>query len=111
MKPSHVFATLCIAACGQDETLLRVEVTADAAWDLDHYEVRLSSAMAQPEALPMIDVEVPDALAGQTGVLEVWGLVAGQQVAFGMTRVDPALHVETDVDVTLAALGDRKSVV
>jgi len=43
-------------------------------------------------------------MAGEATTFEVWGLMGGQQVAYGMTTVTPALHASVSVTVTLSAV-------
>lgn len=60
-------------ACSHDDTRIHIAVTGDAVWNLDSYELRIADRSAVSEALPTIDLEVPDALAGSAAMLDVWG--------------------------------------
>ena len=101
IKPSILVAA-AIAACSHPDTLVHVEVTGDSS--IDTYELRLGSDTAQSQAMPAIDVDVPDRIAGATATLEVWGLASGQEVAYGTAMVKPTLHATTDVMISLGAI-------
>ncbi len=103
IKPSILVAA-AIAACTHPDTLVHVEVTGDATSSLDTYELRIGSETAQAEALPAIDLDVPDGMAGTSVTLEVWGLGSGLEVAYGTAMVKPTLHATTDVTVALGAI-------
>jgi hypothetical protein len=92
-----------VAACEAPDTLLRVAVTGGAS-TIDSYELRLGSDAAQDDALPVLDVAIPDGMAGETNTLELWGLATGTQVAYGTATVKPALHETVDVAIELAAI-------
>jgi len=104
IRHSILLATLCVAACNQNNTVVHVEVTADPALSLDSYELRLGSDSVQANPLPAIDLDVPDQLAGQTATLEIWGLTTGQQAAYGTATVKPSLHGKVTVTVALDAI-------
>jgi hypothetical protein len=93
-----------LAACTSHGTLVHLTVSSDASSTLDHYMLRIGDNSVTSAALTELDVEVPDAMAGQPAMLRVWGNSAGQSVAYGTTMVTPVLHATTDATVTLAAL-------
>ena len=96
---------IVLAACsGGDATRVHVEVAADSSWGLDHYQLEVGTFGALAEPLPALDVQVPDDLTGRVQTIEVWGLVAGDQVAYGSVTVTPVLHATVPATVVLAAL-------
>ncbi len=98
-----IVCVLCvIAACADAPTIVRVGVSADAAWPIDRYQVRIGDAMAHSAPVPTLDVVVPDTMAGRPAKVEVWGLSGGHQIASGTASVTPELHGTVRTDIALA---------
>ena len=102
MKPTLV---LVLAACTTtSDTRVHVTVTAaDPSIAFDRYQILVGDAAALAQPLAAVDVEVPNQLAGSAQMLDVWGLDAGQQIAFGTTSVTPIEHQTVTAEVTLEA--------
>ncbi len=103
MPTSIVFA-IALAACSNGATLVHLEVTADSSWGLDHYQLLVGDRSAIAASLPALDIEVPDSMSGHEQILDVWGLTAGQQIAFGTVTVTPSLHATAAASVSLDAI-------
>jgi len=102
MTRIHVALLLTIlAACGNDATRVRLTVAGPV---VDHFEVRVGDHAALANPLAELELLIPDEIAGQSTQVQVWGLVGGQQVAFGRTTVTPALHASVDGTITLASV-------
>src|SRR5262249_19836533 len=91
------------AACGTEVTRVHLDVTTDGT-TVDHYEVRVGDHTALANPLPALDLLVPDQMGGQVTAIQVWGLAAGQQIAYGTTTVTPKAHDIVDGTISLAAV-------
>src|SRR5262245_14689497 len=94
---------VAVAAC-EDVTLVDLEVSSDPAWGLDRYEIRVGDLHAADEPRSTVRVALPDHMAGHEATFEVWGLAAGNQVAYGAVTVVPELGAVTRGHVDLAAV-------
>src|SRR6185312_7213938 len=95
---------LALVACGTtSDTRVHLAVTSDPSQAMDRYQILVGDKAALAQPLAALDVEVPDELAGSAQTLDVWGLDAGMQVAFGTTSVTPILHDTVTAQVALAA--------
>jgi hypothetical protein len=79
-------------------------VTSDPAWAVDHLELRAGDHDAVASLVPELELQLPDEMAGHEAPLKVWGLAAGQQVAYGMTAITPVLHHTIHAEVDLQAI-------
>ncbi len=94
---------LACASCGDDSpTIVRVALTSDAEWSLDRIQVRVGSSLAFGELRPEVDVVVSDDVAGTATNVEVWGLSAGTQVAYGRSSVTPTRGGTVHVAIALS---------
>ncbi len=99
----RVVLALCLAVgCTDAPTVVRVGVSADSAWPIDQYQVRIGDAMAHSAPVPTLDVVVPDTMAGRPAEVVVWGLSGGHQIATGTASVTPELHGTVRADIALA---------
>ena len=96
---------LMLVACSTtSDTRVHLAVTAvDASLTFDRYQILVGDLAALAQPLAAIDVELPGAMAGSARAVDVWGLDAGQQIAFGSTTVTPVEHQTVTAEVTLAA--------
>jgi hypothetical protein len=90
-----------IAACTASATEIDLSITAPTG--IEHYELRLGDKVAVAEALPELTVQLSDAMEGPR-TLEVWGLVGGEQAAFGTTSVTPIMHATVHAAVVLTSI-------
>jgi len=103
MSRRAALLAIATAACTSDGgTRLRLEIASTAA--IDQYELAVGTRSTLADPLPELDVELPDAMAGELQTVDVWGLAANQQVAFGSVSVVPVLHQTVGVGVALAAI-------
>ena len=93
-----------LVACGSSETRIRLDLDADPAWGIENYQLRLDGHGATAAPLAELEMVVPSDMAGRNVELDVWGLVGGAQVAYGITMVTPVMHSTVIAHVTLAAV-------
>jgi N-acetylneuraminic acid mutarotase len=93
-----------LAACTTSPTRIELAVSADPAWQVDHYELRIGDHATGAAPLSKLELQLPDDMAGHTQDVSVWGLVGGMQVAYGTTSVTPSMHGTVSAQVTLAAI-------
>ena len=91
-------------ACNKGATHVHLQVIADSSWDLDHYQLQVGTVATTAAPLPALDVQLPDDISAGVQTIEVWGLVAGDQVAYGSVAVTPVSHQTVPATVVLAAL-------
>ncbi|MCC6751925.1 MAG: hypothetical protein IT371_30000 [Deltaproteobacteria bacterium] len=112
-----VFASLLLAACGQDvvPTAVRLTVEFDLGWKLDQLLVEGSALGAEPgpklshtpePPTPLasgykVVLLLPESWAERETTLTVTGLAAGKGVAQGLTRQTPKLGVVLEATVRL----------
>jgi hypothetical protein len=96
----------CAGAACSDAAPTRVQlaVTSDPAWAVDQLELRAGDHNALASLLPELELQLPDEMAGHDAPLKVWGLAAGQQVAYGMTSITPVLHHTIHAAVDLQSI-------
>jgi uncharacterized protein DUF1554 len=96
-----IAVAVAVTACGGgSETRVHLAITGESP-QMDDYQLAVGtrSALAKPEAT--LDVVIPDDLAGAEVDLQLWGLAAGQQIAYGSVSVTPNLHGTIDATVVL----------
>ena len=101
-KPYLSLIIVAAAACGNDATRVHLDVSSGPV--VDYYEVRVGDHTALADPLPTLELLVPDEMGGQTTAVQVWGLAAGQQIAYGTTTVTPKTHGVVDGAVALSAV-------
>jgi len=105
-RTSYVLAAVAavlLAACGNDATRVHLDVATDGS-SIDYYEVRVGDHTALANPLPTLDLLVPDHMGGQSMTIQVWGLQAGKQIAYGTTMLTPKKHGSVSGSLTLAAV-------
>jgi len=98
-----VLGLALVAGCA-DGTRLRVDVAVDPALAIDSYQVKVEDHVVLSEPRPTLELLLADATAGSTMLVEVWGLRAGTQVAYGAVPVVPAKGETVAAAVTLAPI-------
>jgi hypothetical protein len=91
-----------LTACAGDAST-RIRVTVEAPLELDQLELELQERSTLVDRQPVLEIIVPDAMAGQPAELRVWGVVDGEQVAYGKIGVVAKLHDHVDVTIALVA--------
>jgi hypothetical protein len=97
-----VLGLVGFVACG--ETRLHVTVEADGALPVDTYQVRVGDRLGVADPRSSLDVLLADSVAGAPTTIELWGLYAGRQVAYGKAAVTPVQRSTVDVTVSLTAV-------
>ncbi len=92
-----------LGACGGEATRVRIAIDGDPALGIEKYQLKVGDRMALADARDVLDLLVPDEMAGTTVMVELWGLRAGSQVAYGSATATPTLHGAVEITVTLAA--------
>jgi len=93
-----------LVACSSSETRVHLDLATDPAWGIDNYQLRLDGHGATAAPLAELEMVVPSDMAGRNVELDVWGLVAGTQVAYGVTTVIPVMSSTVTAHVTLAGV-------
>ena len=101
---SRYLALAFLVACGSPETRIHLDIAAEAVTGVENYQLRLDGHGATAAALAELEMVVPNDMVGRNVELEVWGLVAGTQVAYGITMVTPVMHSTVIAHLTLAAV-------
>ncbi|MBA3451889.1 MAG: hypothetical protein H0T42_02190, partial [Deltaproteobacteria bacterium] len=109
MRPSPFTAVLCmlalalLGACDRD-TRIKVTIAGGETSGIDGFQLKVEDRFGVAEPLSELELRVPDEMAGTDAKVELWGLRAGDQVAYGAAVVTPSLHGTVDVTLTLAAI-------
>jgi hypothetical protein len=97
-----VWLSLLFACAPPSDTRLELAISSSAP--VDHYEVSVGARSTLADPAAAVDVDLPDALAGQPQTVQVWGLDEREAVAYGTVTVAPILHQTVDAHVDLGAL-------
>ncbi len=100
-----VLALLVTAACsGETQTAVRLDVRYEAGWRLDGFEMKVGDMLDRGAPAASVRVVVPDAWAGQSLMIRLDGLSAGERVAYGEVEVSPIAGTEIRGLLVLARL-------
>lgn len=97
-------ACLASACSSEDGTWLRLEVTYDAMASLDAMRVQVHERQAPAAASQVIKVRIPDAWAGRSAEVGLWGLDREAAVAYGVAQVTPERGRSVTVPITLVKI-------
>jgi hypothetical protein len=91
-----------LASCAGD-TRVQLAITAPPI-AIDSYQLKIGDRLALAEPHVHLEVVVPDRMAGALQTIEIWGLAAGRQVAYGSASVTPVRHGDVAVSIALAEI-------
>jgi hypothetical protein len=92
-----------LTACGGEVTRVRVVIDGDAGLGIESYQLKVEDRMALAEPRDVLEILLPDEMADTTVMVELWGLRAGSQVAYGSAVATPTLHGTVEITLALTA--------
>jgi hypothetical protein len=97
--------SMVLLACGgEPQTTVRLDVSYDAAWQLDGFELTAGGVLDRGAPAPTIRVLVPDDWAGTSLMIDLDGTVGGERIAHGSTEVTPMAGSEVVGTIVLSRL-------
>ncbi len=94
--------SVVLVACGDDVTAVRLGVAVEPAWGADRVQIRVGGRSGPADPVSVIEVLLPDTMAGAPQRLELWALTGLEQIAYGTIELTPQLHDYVHGDVSLA---------